>query len=336
MKIIATVTVLLFIFSFACTKTTEAPRYAEDSPEYEFFKRLAVKDARLDPDKADFLISTSKFRITTNDVMPDIYGRLSQRPTNLDNYSEEMIQTSVVQIANVKALKKLLMLGAQEYNITVEDSSVEARIQQAYAVNGGEEAFLNEISKYGFTMDYVRQDIRNDLIARKYREVVQENVEVSEEEIVEAYGEDVTATVRHILKLTQSLPDSIKEVKRAEMEKLLERARAGEDFAELAEQHSDDPGSKRKGGLYEAFPRGRMVKPFEDAAFDLPIGSISDIVETAYGYHIIKVEDRQKETRPLEHARVEIEQRLLSEKKRQAYDDQIEILKKKYRWKELY
>jgi len=70
---------------------------------------------------------------------------------------------------------------------------------------------------------------------------------------------------------------------------VLERARAGEDFAELAKEHSDDPGSASKGGDLGYFPRGRMVGEFEEAAFKTPVGEISEPVRTRYGMHIIKV-----------------------------------------------
>jgi len=79
---------------------------------------------------------------------------------------------------------------------------------------------------------------------------------------------------------------------RSQAEEILKRARAGEDFAKLAEQYSSDPGSKVKGGDLGWFGRGQMVKPFEDAAFSMQPGQISDIVESDFGYHIIKVEER--------------------------------------------
>jgi len=80
---------------------------------------------------------------------------------------------------------------------------------------------------------------------------------------------------------------------RAKAESILRRARTGEDFAALAKEFSTDPGSKDNGGDLGWFGRGTMVKPFEDAAFSLRPSEISDIVETAFGYHIIKTEERR-------------------------------------------
>ena len=75
---------------------------------------------------------------------------------------------------------------------------------------------------------------------------------------------------------------------------LLERARKGEDFAKLATENSDDPGSKDKGGEYDFFGRGKMVPEFDKAAFALKPGEISDIVQSKFGFHIIKLEELAK------------------------------------------
>ncbi|MEO8434548.1 MAG: peptidylprolyl isomerase [Pyrinomonadaceae bacterium] len=80
---------------------------------------------------------------------------------------------------------------------------------------------------------------------------------------------------------------------RGKAEDLLKRARAGEDFAGLAQQYSSDPGSKDKGGDLDWFGREKMVKPFSEAAFALKPGEISDVVESPFGFHIIKLEGKR-------------------------------------------
>ncbi len=91
--------------------------------------------------------------------------------------------------------------------------------------------------------------------------------------------------------LQRELPPEQKAAKRKQAEDLLKRARAGEDFAKLAKQYSDDKGSIDTGGEY-TFPRGRMMPEFEAAAFALKTNEISDLVQTSYGYHIIKLNEK--------------------------------------------
>src|SRR5262249_60985313 len=86
---------------------------------------------------------------------------------------------------------------------------------------------------------------------------------------------------------------------------LLAKIRAGADFGELAKANSDDPGSAQGGGDLGWFGRRAMVKPFEDAAFALSPGQVSDVVKTSFGFHIIKVlEKRQTEDKVLRQIQI--------------------------------
>ncbi len=96
--------------------------------------------------------------------------------------------------------------------------------------------------------------------------------------------------VRHILKLTQGKTPEQAAAAKAKIDSLLTVVKNGADFAEVAKAESEDPGSREQGGLLQWFGSGRMVPEFEEAAFSLAPGEISGIVETAYGYHIIKGE----------------------------------------------
>ena len=112
----------------------------------------------------------------------------------------------------------------------------------------------------------------------------------------ELFTEKESVRARHILitvspKATRDVEDAARKL----IEDIRQRALSGEDFAELAKKYSQDPGSEAQGGDLGYFSRGSMIKQFEDAAFSLDVGQISDVIRTRYGFHIIKVEDKKPE-----------------------------------------
>jgi hypothetical protein len=142
-----------------------------------------------------------------------------------------------------------------------------------------------------------RQHLNQELVLMLRDEVIEGDFEVSDEELATIYeterpGERVRA--RHILLL---FPENAGEAERdsvwALAAELRDRARAGEDFAAMAERYSDDEGSAVRGGDLNFFGRDLMVPPFEEAAFALEPGEVSDVVETQYGLHVIRLEERE-------------------------------------------
>ncbi|WP_458414426.1 peptidylprolyl isomerase [Schinkia sp. CFF1] len=94
---------------------------------------------------------------------------------------------------------------------------------------------------------------------------------------------------------------------------VLQKVKSGEDFAKLAKEYSEDPGSAAKGGDLGYFSTGVMTKPFEDAAYALKVGEVSGLVKSEFGYHIIKLTDK-KELKPYDEMKDEIRKELVQQK----------------------
>jgi peptidyl-prolyl cis-trans isomerase D len=141
-----------------------------------------------------------------------------------------------------------------------------------------------------------------------------DQVKVSDEQIKEYYEEHIDTfkekkqvKARHILfKLAENAsPEEEAKVKQ-KAEEVLKKAKAGENFAELAKKYSEGPTAK-DGGDLGYFSENQMIKPFEEAAFKMKKGEVSDLVRTSFGYHIIKVEDvKEARTKSLEEVKGQI------------------------------
>jgi peptidyl-prolyl cis-trans isomerase C len=142
--------------------------------------------------------------------------------------------------------------------------------------------------------------IINDYLSQEYlRKVVTKDIRVTEEDLKNYWAKNeknfstpAQVRARHIL--IKVAPNAAEEEKKKAKEKateLLKKVKEGADFAKLAGEASEDAASKQKGGDLGYFAKGKMVKPFDAAVFSVKPGQLSDIVETQFGFHIIKVED---------------------------------------------
>nr|WP_141674204.1 peptidylprolyl isomerase [Dissulfuribacter thermophilus] len=184
------------------------------------------------------------------------------------------------------------------------------------------------------------EDLKNALLAQEFsKRFIEDKVTISDEEVKAYYEkhkdqftqrEQVKA--RHILVKVPAgaNEDAWKKAKKKALD-IKARAEKGEDFAKLAKEFSDDPGTKDRGGELGYFGKGRMVPEFEKVAFSLEPGVISDPVKTIFGWHLIQVEDKKAaQVKPLEDVKSFVRQRALQEKKREMLEKLLADVEKKY------
>lgn len=210
----------------------------------------------------------------------------------LNDWIRNQIRIAVVDMLVDKTLIEKKMTAQK---ITITEEQVIAEIENiAKQQNLAVEDIPAEIAKLGLTMDDLKGQIKMKVQMDTLIEKEMKDKDVKDEEVKAFYDDnpqyfDRPEQVRaaHVLVLTQNKSDEEKAAAKTKIEDILKKAKAGEDFAALAKEHSEDPGSKDRGGEY-TFTRGEMVPEFEEAAFKLKDGEISGIVETDYGYHVLK------------------------------------------------
>ena len=182
----------------------------------------------------------------------------------------------------------------QDLEQSAEELVAQIKGQYSMVFGGDEEKVKKQMKDQGVT----DEDLKNFLIRYKQVETYL-RAEISEDELREEYnkgkeaGAFTTASVRHILIGIETREDA--EAKKL-ADELTARLRGGEDFATLAKEHTEDPGSKETGGLYEDVNINNWVPEFKQAALELPLNEISDPVKTDHGYHIMRVEKRGEQS----------------------------------------
>lgn len=223
--------------------------------------------------------------------------------------------------------EKLVLQEAEKRKIEVDkkeiDQQIDILVKNRFPSRKDFDEFMK---KQNFSLVDLESELKSQIIAERLAEQVMEGskIEVGTKEAEEyfkthqdQYNVPELVRARHIL---------VKDKKQAD--EVLEQLNAGKDFAELAKTYSEDPGSKGQGGDLGYFSKGQMVPSFEKTAFSLQIGEISSIIQTDYGYHIIKLEDHKKEQRfQFEQVREEVNKDLAENKKKETWLKFLESLR---------
>jgi peptidyl-prolyl cis-trans isomerase SurA len=234
----------------------------------------------------------------------------TQNPGQFEREFEKYKNETLQNLIN----KKVLLIQAEEDTIQADERMVEYHLkQQMQNVTqklGGSDAVADY---FGISLSKVRKNYREqieeELKVQRVREMKLAMMDVSRREVEEFYKNhqdsidtiQETVELRHILMVPEPGEES-KAKARETIETIRERLAEGDSFAELAKEYSEDPGSASRGGDLGLMGRGEFVPEFEQVAFSLEPGDISDeIVETQFGFHIIKLEERRGEKVRVRH-----------------------------------
>ena len=264
---------------------------------------LLAGTARAEPILLDKIIAIVDDKIVLrSDVENKLRGELISRRIDVRTVPQAELENMFNKILENEIQRNLLLVRAREDSIEADDERVEemVRTQIRYIKEQfGATAFAEELKKAGLTerqmRDQYREQIRNQYLEDSMSQMLAQQVKVSPRDINEfekkyRRGESIFVSLSHIF-IEPAASTEQQDKIRPQAEAVLERIRAGENFAALAKEYSQDPGSAPQGGDLGFFGRGTMVPAFEDVAFGLKVGEVSDLVQSQFGFHIIRVEE---------------------------------------------
>ncbi|MBU2538775.1 MAG: peptidylprolyl isomerase [Proteobacteria bacterium] len=249
-----------------------------------------------------------------------ILGRFQEQGRKPSDTEMTSLRESVLE----KMIKlELLSQESKKAGVSVSATDIENELKGYKKGFADDKSFAKALGEAGITEAELRKQIGKNLTIQKFIDTkFKGKAQVTEQEAKDFYNNNQDkfaqpemAHARHILitaKETESKAD--KDRKRAKLVQIKKQLKDGADFAELAKQFSDCP-SKERGGDLGFFPRGQMVKPFEQAVFKMMPGDVSDVVETEFGYHLIKLEEKKPaKTVSFDEAKAKITAYLTQEK----------------------
>lgn len=239
------------------------------------------------------------------------------------------------QMLDIIIMQELAHQAAEKENIVVSAEQVESEFNAYKETLKRDQVYADFIAKNNIDDEFVKEHLEKTLTYTSYIKSIIDGIDVSDEEAKTFYQNNIKDYTKnevrasHILISTldpdkKMLPEDQKEEKRKKAEEILAKAKSGEDFAALAKEYSDDPGSAIHGGDLGYFGPGMMVQPFNDKAFSMNVGDISDLVESQFGYHIIYLTDKNDGELPFDKVKDEVITRI----KYEQYQEKMKELRK--------
>ncbi|MFP4159165.1 MAG: peptidylprolyl isomerase [Desulfobacterales bacterium] len=304
-----------------------------------FLTAANAEDAEKDSSGDDHVAVVNKTKIPAEDLERKVdMIRARYAGSGAEISGEQLAQLKRTILDNIID-QEMLYQASREEGIEVDPDEIQQEIDQLMDQFENQEDFRKQMAEMNYSEEALEKEIRQNLAIRKLiDERFASEISVSDDDIKAYYEENQSefeeperVHARHIL--IRSGPDDDDETKEEAKEKLeevREKLESGEEFSELARQYSEGP-TAESGGDLGYFSRGEMVKRFDEAAFGLEAGEVSDIVETRFGYHLIKVEDKKEQgVQPLDDVKGSISENLEREKVMRELEPYLESLKEKY------
>lgn len=289
------------------------------------------------PDKMPAVVAKVNGEEIKKDDLLEEADKLKAQLTQMGQAQQAASDQFYRQVLDGMISRTLLTQAAKAQGVTATEEEAKKEVEGLRARFPNAEAFQQALTAQGISEKELLDEARKQLTVQKFVESkILADVKVTDAVAKDFYDKNQAQMkrpeqvhARHILiRADANASAEDKQKAKAKAEDLLARAQKGEDFAKLASENSEDPGSKPNGGDLSWFSRGQMVEPFEKAAFALQPNQISPVVETQFGYHVIQVLEKKAEsTVPFEEAKDRISEFLKNQQSQQAVQSRIQQLR---------
>ena len=275
--------------------------------------------------------------VLASDVAREQSMLTQQMAGRVDPAQMQTMAAGMKQQAFTNIMKRVLLRqAADREGMKVSEEDVAAKIEVVKSNFPSEEDFNAQLGISGLTYEEFENEIKYTVKVEKLIDRLSANLKKTTLKEAKSFYDTNTdqfenperVKASHILiKFEADDSEEIKAEKRKRIEALLVRVKGGQEFTDLASENSDCPSSKNGGDL-GYFGKGQMVKAFEDAAFALEKGEVSGIVETRFGYHIIKLTEKEaSNTTPFDEISNDIVEYLFNMKKQMEVEKYIQALR---------
>jgi len=332
----------LFVALAALAAITACSKEAPETESMDLSRVSTLFEQPLQPNplamaSQDIVVTVDGEAITHGEIMQGVQVNLMQLSRQVPPQQLSQMAGQIYQNVTDTLVANLLLTKASEKSglvVSDEDLNKEIALIESSAPEGS--SLREALAENNIEYDEWKEDLRKQMLIRKLVDEKTEEIPVATAVEVAAFYQENSASFQipenvsasHILlAFTPDDTDETKAQKKKELEDVRTALLAGGDFAAVAAEKSDCP-SKQQGGSLGTFARGQMVPEFEEAAFSQTLGEIGDVVETLFGYHLIKVTERQQASvRPLAEVKDQLQQYLSGQKKQKAMLAYIEELK---------